>query len=254
MTRVPMIHASAQDTTWPRIRTAGYDGFVVSFGDRLTEASNRAALAFRSAIDTAGLEGVEETSTSLVSAYLRFDPLGTSHDALHAALEALLNERDWCSVRLPEGRRLWRVPTVFGGEAAPQFAETAAAAKMTEAQAIQYISGQQVRVQTIGFAPGMPYLGELSQDWDIPRQTKLTAEVPAGGLCVAIRQLVLFPVATPTGWRQIGQTAVRLFSPDGDTPFLLQPGDEVRFNAVSAKDLAELHDAPNGGATSEPLP
>ena len=254
MTIVPMHHASAQDAIWPRVSTAGYDGFVVSFGDRLTEAANRAALAFRNAIDMAGLTGVEETSTSLVSAYLRFDPLGTSHDAIQAALDALLKERNWYSAGLPEGRRLWRVPTVFGGDAGPQLAESAAAARLSEAEAIQSITGQQVRVQTIGFAPGMPYLGELSQNWDIPRQTKLTAAVPAGGLCVAIRQLVLFPVATPTGWRQIGQTALRLFRPDENTPFLLRPGDEVRFDAVSADALAELRDAPNGGATSELLP
>ena len=158
---------------WPQIRTAGYDGFVVSFGERLSDAANSAAMAFRDAIDRAGWDGVEESSTSLVSAYLRFDPLVRDHGAMRVALEGLVQERDWYAAPLPTGRRLWRVPTVFGGEAAPQLAEAAKVAGLSEARAIASISATQVRVQTIGFAPGMPYLGELPPEWDIPRQTQL---------------------------------------------------------------------------------
>lgn len=240
-----------QKSVWPHIRTAGYDGFVVSFADSLSEPANRAALAFRAAIEGAGWDGVKESSTSLVSAYLRFDPLSQDHSAMHAALDALLRTRDWYGAALPAGRRLWHVPTVFGGEAGPRLAEAAQAAGLTEAEAIASISGTRVRVQTIGFAPGMPYLGELAPAWDIPRQTDLTAQVPAGGLCVAIRQLVLFPVDTPTGWRHIGQTNLRLFRPDAQEPFLLRPGDEVRFQPTSPEALAMLAGDENGGALCE---
>lgn len=239
---------------WPQIRTAGYDGYVVSFGDRLSGTANSAALAFRDAIETAGWDGVEESSTSLVSAYLRFDPLICHHDDMRAALQALVQDRDWYAAPLPTGRRLWRVPTVFGGETAPQLAEAAALAGLSEAEAIASISAMPVRVQTIGFAPGMPYLGELASAWDIPRQTKLTAQVPAGGLCVAIRQLVLFPVATPTGWRHIGQTALDLFRPDTGEPFLLRPGDEVLFDPTDPDTFATLKSDLNGGATFERIP
>ncbi|MDA7430162.1 allophanate hydrolase subunit 1 [Primorskyibacter aestuariivivens] len=241
----------AQDQNWPQIRTAGYDGFLVSFADRLSEQANRAALAFRDAVEHAGWEAVRESSTSLVSTYLRFDPLRRSHAEMRADLEALAHAQNWFAADLPTGRRLWHVPTVFGGDHGPQMAEAASAAGLTEAEAIEELSRTQVRVQTIGFAPGMPYLGALSEAWDIPRLTKLTAEVPAAGLCVAIRQLVLFPVATPTGWRHIGQTRFRLFRPGDETPFVLRPGDEVLFYAVTPEELARYDDDPDGGATSE---
>ena len=236
---------------WPVIRTAGYDGFLVSFGDSLSETANRAALAFRAALEGAGWGGVKECSTSLVSTYVRFDPLAEDHEALRSKLDELLQTRDWYAVALPKGRRLWRVPTVFGGNSGPQLDEAAKVAGMTAKEAIASISSTRVLVQTIGFAPGMPYLGELPKGWDIPRQTELTAKVPAGGLCVAIRQLVLFPVSTPTGWRHIGQSAVKLFRPETDEPFLLRPGDEVEFHPVSVEELAEHQNDPNGGATCE---
>ena len=44
-------HGAASD--WPKIRTVGVDGMLVSFGDRLSEPANRAALAFRAALDRA---------------------------------------------------------------------------------------------------------------------------------------------------------------------------------------------------------
>lgn len=238
----------------PLIRTAGFDGFLVSFGNSLSEPANRAALAFRAAIESAGWSAIQETSTSLVSTYIRFDPLATPHDTLRASLADLVATQDWHAATLPEGRKLWRVPTVFGGNHGPQLEEAAQAAGLSPQQAISSISQSRVRVQTIGFAPGMPYLGELDPAWDIPRQTTLTDEVPAAGLCVAIRQLVLFPVNTPTGWRHIGQTRFRLFRPEEDTPFMLRPGDEVRFDSVSPEQLSNMQNAPDGGATWDPLP
>ena len=234
---------------WPRICTVGIDGLLVSFGDRLDEAANRAALAFRAALERDPPEGLEETATSLVSAYLRFDPLHADPATLRAELERRLAAEDWLSAPLPEGRRLWRIPTIFGG---PQLAEAAEAAGLGPEAAVAELSSTPVRVQTIGFAPGQPYLGELPPHWDIPRQTALTERVEVGALTVAIRQLVLFSVSTPTGWRQVGQTAFRAFRPDAAQPFLLRPGDEVLFEAASSLDA--LRADPEGGARMERLP
>jgi len=244
---------SLETASWPVLRTAGFDGLLISFGDQLSEAGNRAALAFRAAVERAGWEGVQETSTSLVSTYVRFDPLWQDHAQMRATVMALVTERDWFAADLPEGRKLWHVPTVYGTDMAAQLEEAAQAAGMTPEAAIQSICGTRVRVQTIGFAPGMPYLGELPAAWNIPRQTALSAQIPAGGLCVAIRQLVLFPVDTPTGWRHIGQTAFRLFRPETDTPFVLRPGDEVLFTQTTPEALAAMRSDPNGGAVSEAI-
>lgn len=238
---------------WPQIRTAGFDGFLVTFAGSLSEPANRAALAFRAALDRSGWPGIEETSTSLVSAYLRFDPLSESHASMRARLSELVAERDWFGADLPEGRRLWRIPTVYGTSLAPQLDEAAAVAGMTAEEAIASVSGARVRVQTIGFAPGQPYLGELPAEWDIPRQTALTAKIPIGALTVAIRQLVLFSVSTPTGWRHIGQTAFRGFRPESQVPFVLRPGDEAIFDAVTPEAFGNMCAAGKDGVTSEPI-
>lgn len=237
----------------PEVRTIGIAGMLVSFGDRLSEPANRAALAFRAAVEAEGWDGVEETSSSLVSAFVRFDPLHLSHARLRQQLEALLRREDWYAADLPTGRRFWRIPTVFGTDLAPQLDQAAAAAGLSEAEAITSLTQARVRVQTIGFAAGQPYLGELPKAWDIPRQTTLTKRIPVGALAVAIRQLVLFSVATPTGWQHVGQTAIRLFQPEAPDPFLLRPGDEVQFVSTDAEALATMRNDPHGGAKCEAI-
>ncbi|EPX82019.1 5-oxoprolinase subunit B family protein [Salipiger mucosus] len=244
---------SPESGHFPMIRTVGTDGMLVSFGDRLSEAANRAALAFRAAVERAGWSGVEETSSSLVSAYLRFDPLGLSHADLTARLQDLIADRDWLEAPLPEGRRLHRIPTCYGGESGPQLAEAAEAAGMSEAEAVESLSGARVRVTALGFAPGQPYLGELPEAWDIPRQQDLTPQVPKGALVLAIRQFVIFSVTAPTGWRQVGQTAAPLFRMGDERPFLLAPGDEVIFPAVSEAEFANMRAEAAGGASWEAL-
>lgn len=237
----------------PAIATIGVDGVLVRFGAELSERANRAALAFRAALEAEQLSGVEETSTSLTSVYLRFALSATDHATLRTALEALLASRDWYRADLPQGRRLWRVPAVFGTELAPQLDEAAELAGLSPDDAIAAICAAPLRVQTIGFAPGQPYLGELPPQWDIPRQSGLTPRVPEGALVVAIRQVVLFSVSTPTGWRHVGQTALRLFRADQPDPFLLRPGDEVLFHPASPDALEKLAADPDGGAVAERL-
>ena len=246
--------ASLESEFSPRVQTIGVDGMLVTFGQSLTEAANRAALAFRAKIETETLQGIAETSTSLTSVYLRLELGRADHARTRAALKTLLASRDWYQASLPQGRRLWRVPAVFGTDLAPQLDEAAQLAGMRPEEAVASLCAEPLRVQTIGFAPGQPYLGELPPAWSIPRQTGLTARVPEGALAVAIRQMVLFSVATPTGWRHVGQTALRLFRPDLPEPFLLRPGDEVLFQPVTRTvlDNVTVND-PQGGAVSERL-
>ena len=112
-----------------------------------------------------------------------------------------------------------------------------------------------LRVMAIGFAPGLPYMGILPERWDIPRNTALTPRVPAGGVVVAVRQAIIFPADTPTGWWHVGQTGFRGFRPEAAEPFLLGPGDEVVLRPVPEDELRALlaADPDGGGATIEPL-
>lgn len=245
-------HQNPGNTEWPVVLPQGVDGAVVRFSDRLTEASNRAALALAAALARGVVPGVEEASSALASVYARFggDPVKG-----FAALSRLVAEEDFTQAALPGGRTLWRIPTAFGGGSGPALEEVAAATGHTADSAIADLTGQALRVLAIGFAPGQPYLGELPPAWNIPRLDRLV-DVPQGAVVVAIRQAVLFANASPTGWRHVGQTAFRCFRPERERPFPLAPGDEVIFHAVSDEALENIRASDtggDGGATAEAL-
>ncbi|MCB2137209.1 MAG: carboxyltransferase domain-containing protein [Rhodobacteraceae bacterium] len=240
---------------FPMISTMGMSGLLVTFGHELSEAANRAALAFRAAIERADLQGIEETAASLTSVFLRFDPLHFTHEAILQQARAVLEDRNWYDAELPDGRRRWIVPAAFGGDAAPKLAEAAALAGRSPEDAVAELTERPLRVLTIGFAPGLPYMGFLPDRWNIPRQTTLTDQVPASAVVVAVRQLIIFSTPTPTGWRHIGQTCFRGFRPEDDDPFVLRSGDEVLLEPISTETLARLKsdNATNGGARWEPI-
>lgn len=239
---------------FPRLKPMGLNGLLIQFADQLSEAANRATLAFHAAVEREGWDGVEESSTALCSVFLRFDPQHLALETLQDQARRLIAAQDWFAASLPEGRRLWRIPTVFDG---PQLAEAATLAKVSPTQAVTDIAARPLRVLTLGFAPGQPYLGTLPAHWNLPRQSDLTPVVPVGALVVAVRQCVLFATEAPTGWRHIGNTAFRAFQPDATQPFLLRPGDECLFDPVSREvmETARTSDPMGlGGARAEPLP
>jgi KipI family sensor histidine kinase inhibitor len=248
--------APSEQNDWPRIRTVGLSGLLVTFAERMSETANRAALAFRAEVEKQEWDEVTETSTSLVSTFIAVDLSAADIETLKERITELLQTRDWAEAALPGGRTLWHVPTVYGTDLAPQLEEAAEVAGLDPDEAIRQLSSSRVRVLTIGFAPGQPYMGELSETWNIPRQKGLTPSVPPSALVVAIRQLIIFTNASPTGWRHVGQTAFRTFRPEAERPFALSPGDELVFPSVSEAELEKIRqsdDTGNGGADSEVL-
>ncbi|MFN6951180.1 MAG: carboxyltransferase domain-containing protein [Albidovulum sp.] len=236
-----------------QILPMGLSGLLVRFADRLDDGANRAALAFRAALEAAAPPGVEETAASIGAVFLRFDPAVTDAAALAATLAELLAARDWRAAPLPAGRRLWTVPAVFDG---PDLATAADLAGLTPESAAEELAAARLRVLAIGFAPGLAYMGPLPLHWDIPRQRTLTPVAPAAAIAIAVRQLIIFPTATPTGWRQVGRTGFRIFRPGTARPFALAAGDELRFRPVSGAELTALiaADPEGGGSVAEPIP
>ncbi|MGB7320215.1 MAG: carboxyltransferase domain-containing protein [Albidovulum sp.] len=241
------------ETIRPEILSLGQYGVLVRFSLRPTPAAIAAVQAFHARLAQTQIYGVIEIAPSLTSLLVRFDPTLSTRDNIEMALRPILTEQDWGASCAPAPTRRWSIPFAFGGSAGPQLAEAAQIAGVSETQAIKDVTSADLRVLAIGFAPGQPYLGLLRDIWDMPRQPRLTPQVPAGALVVAVRQLVIFSAPNATGWRQIGLTAFRPFQPDSPTPFPLFPGDAIRIVQIAESEMSGLGDTHMGGARCEVL-
>jgi KipI family sensor histidine kinase inhibitor len=92
----------------------------------------------------------------------------------------------------------------------------------------------------VGFTPGFPFLGGLSEKLHTPRLETPRTFVPEGSVGIANNQTGIYPVASPGGWRILGRTPVKLFAPARRNPFLYQAGDRIKFNQISAEEYARI--------------
>jgi inhibitor of KinA len=224
----------------PVFRFAGEGGVIVEFGEHLNLQVNNAALAFDQAIHDDLLSGIIETTPTIRSVFVRFDPLIVHSRDVATHLRGVLSDIDWLK-QAPGGQRtLWRVPAIYGGNYGPDLDRVAEFSGRSPEETIASHVCQRQRVLMIGFAPGQAYLGILDETWNIPRLEKITPRVETGSIAVAIRQTVLFPDASPTGWSCIGRSPFRSFRQGSDQPFPLKAGDELQFVEVSETEFTQL--------------
>ncbi len=232
-----------------RYRPAGDCGLIVEFGDTLDERINNAVLAFDARLRRAAIPGISETAPTIASVLIRFDPLALSLERLEAELNSLVGETDWLSAPPPEGRKRWRIPALYGGDAGPDLPETADLLGVSEETLIQEHAESLQRVLMLGFAPGFSYLGRLPERWDLPRLTKPKPQVPAGSISVAVRQSTFTATTIPTGWRTIACSPFLAFDLGRDPAFLLEPGDEVSFEPIDGDRFTLLQQRAAEGET-----
>lgn len=220
---------------YPAIHQAGDRALLVEFGDRYASEVSRAVLAFDKAMNSAP-DGVVETAPTVRSVLIVFDPLRLNSECLLAWCRSLLRSQDWYRSEAVGEGRTWILPVVYGGAAGPELDEIAELAGTNPQTIIQKHEGSTLTVLCLGFSPGLAYLAELPEMFAVPRREAFGRPVPAGSILVANRQGVLPATPIPTGWRCIGRTPVRTFTPGSGRPFLLSPGDTVRFTQISENE------------------
>ncbi|MCF1742560.1 5-oxoprolinase subunit B family protein [Paradevosia shaoguanensis] len=210
----------------PMLMPLGDRAFLVRFGTSLSEAANRAAIAFALRLDLRTPEGVEEIDPNLVSVLVRYDPARVVPGKLAGELRLLLSGTDDAQSSPP---RQHRIEVHFGGEDGPDLDSVAQVLNLTPAEFVAAHNASVLRVLTTGFAPGFVYCGFHPEALHLPRRTEIHTRVPPGSVLFAAGQTAITATPIPTGWHVIGRTDFANFVPDRDPPTRLREGDEISF-------------------------
>jgi KipI family sensor histidine kinase inhibitor len=130
--------------------------------------------------------------------------------------------------------RLVEIPMRYGGADGVDLDQVAVQAGIGRDEVIARHTGVEYLVAFLGFAPGFPYLLGLDPKLATPRLAQPRLRVPAGSVAIGGAQTGLYPREGPGGWNLIGRTDRIVFDTARAVPSLLQPGDRVRFVAVSS--------------------
>ncbi|CAI8809986.1 5-oxoprolinase subunit B [Priestia megaterium] len=132
------------------------------------------------------------------------------------------------------------IPVCYGGEYGPDLEYVARHHNLTTEEVISIHSEGEYLAYMIGFAPGFPFLGGLSERIATPRRPSPRTSIPAGSVGIAGMQTGVYPISTPGGWQLIGQTPIKLFLPEQNPPSLLQAGDIIKFEPISKEEYQEM--------------
>jgi len=135
-----------------------------------------------------------------------------------------------------KNQRTITVPVHYGGEFGPDIAIVATHHNMTEEEVIELHSRGKYMVYMIGFSPGFPYIGGMTEQLATPRKKTPAIKVPAGSVGIAGKQTGIYPLEFPGGWQIIGRTPLTLFNPHKKNPSLLKAGDYIKFMPISREE------------------
>jgi KipI family sensor histidine kinase inhibitor len=233
--------------TFPRLRDAGDAMLLLEFEPVVDPAVNARAIGTAAEVRARALAGVREVRATLRSVAVEYDPRVIGREEVGDALLGAAAT----GVTVPPSREI-RIPVVYGGEHGPDLAEVAARSTLSETEVIAEHANQPYLVFMLGFSPGFPYLGLVSDRIVAPRRATPRLRVPAGSVGVAGRQTGIYPRTSPGGWALVGRTNLRLFDPEREPAALVQPGDRVRFVPVDRLDFADEGAARPGARSPEP--
>ncbi len=210
---------------------------LVSFGNEISLEHHHNILRLATLLLSDHKPFVLNLHPAYSSLLVSFDPCSTSSVAVKKYLQTILEKIE--SVSLPAPRTS-DIPVCYGDDFGPDLHDVASLNHLSIEEVIRIHSSGNYLVYFLGFTPGFPYMGGLSEKIATPRLATPRTKVPAGSVAIGGNQTAIYPVSSPGGWRIIGRTPLRLFRPTENPPTLLRMGNEVRFTPIPKEEFNRL--------------
>lgn len=173
--------------------------------------------------------GVDDFVLAYRSAAVYFDPDRVDPDKLLIDLESIepraVDDHSAATIVLP---------VLYDGVDLPHVAERLGLSVedvICEHTSINY------HVFAIGFQPGFPYAGYLSERLaGVPRLESPRSRARAGSVAIAGRQTGVYPSDSPGGWRILGRTPLRIVDFEREI-FPIRAGDSLRFRSIDRDEF-----------------
>jgi inhibitor of KinA len=222
-----------------KLQPLGDNSVIIELGEDISRDIQQKVNKVSSFLEAQSFEWVIEYVPGFTTVAVFYEPMNIKtktlpYDQVCGDLSLHLENLE---VEQGEEPRVVKIPVCYGGEFGPDLEEVAEINGLTPEEVIDiHLKGEYI-VYMIGFAPGFPYIGGMSEKIAAPRRKNPRLKIPAGSVGIAGKQTGVYPIETPGGWQLIGKTPRKLFLPEGDTPSLLRAGDQIKFEPISAEEF-----------------
>ncbi len=218
---------------------AGEQGLVVEFGNEIDPVVNAHVHRLARILALEISEHILEVVPTYRSLMVYFDPLVITREALQEHIAGYLAELGADAVA-SDTTRIITIPVSYGGEFGPDLEFVARHNAITQEEVVAIHTSIPYLVYMLGFTPGFPYLGGMSERIAAPRLDVPRVKIPAGSVGIAGKQTGIYPLESPGGWQVIGRTPLRLFNPSDESPFLFAAGDYLQFAAIEIEEYGAI--------------
>ena len=209
----------------------------VSFGDTISESIHKEIQQFISRLQQAKIKGIMEWVPTYTSVAIYYLPDVINYSILIKKIEEIYNTSS--QTELIEAS-VYEIPVYYGGKTGPDLSFVSQYQGLSEEEVIALHANKEYLIYMMGFVPGFPYLGGLSQRLDVPRLEHPRPSVLAGSVGIGGNQTGIYPSIVPSGWRIIGITPVKLFDMENSSPFLLSAGNYIKFFPIEFNEYVKI--------------
>jgi KipI family sensor histidine kinase inhibitor len=184
-------------------------------------------------LEQTNLSGLKMAIPAYRSVVVYFDPFIVTAEQIIRTVETTSSDL----TRLEEPPvRLFKLPTVYGGEHGPDLDRVAGVAGLAPNEVIDICSTISLPVFFLGFICSQAYLGGVPKRIQVPRHDNPRSLVPGGSFGIAGAQANILAVDSPSGLSYLGRTFVKVFNSSTFPPTAFRPGDQVQCPAVSEEE------------------
>lgn len=221
----------------PIFRIAGDQGLLMEFGDAIDPTVNQRIRAVVLALEADPPRGLVEVIPTYCSIIVVYDPWLINPEILTPILSAMNNCLEETRIPEPETTVL---PVCYDPLLGPDIEGLAKLHNLTIQEVVDLHTAPLYPIYMLGFTPGFPYLGGLSEKLYTPRLDSPRKKVPAGSVGIANNQTGIYSIESPGGWRLIGLCPIRIFDPERKNPILLKAGNLLKFQAIDLETFHEI--------------
>lgn len=132
-----------------------------------------------------------------------------------------------------ETSKLWHIPVCYDAEFAIDLKSFSKEKNLSVEAIIALHSKPKYLISFIGFLPGFLYLSKLDSSLEMPRKQTPNLNIKKGSVAIGGLQTGIYPIDSPGGWHVIGNSPLNFFDVRKKEPCFAQPGDYIKFCAIS---------------------
>lgn len=220
-----------------KILLAGDSAISIEFGNIINEDISRKVISLNNILESQPINGILETIPSYRSLLLEYNPVIIDFHSLSNLLKPLISNLENQCNSLKE---IIEIPVLYGDEFGQDIGTVAMTNNKTIDEVIKIHSSKLYLIYMLGFTPGFPYLGGVSDEIATPRLKTPRLSIPAGSVGIAGTQTGIYPIASPGGWQIIGQTPLKLYDESTESPILLKAGQYIKFVSITKEEFDDI--------------